>query len=107
MPASLTTSTVAPASISSTSAGHPRRLVLVEQADHLARDPDVQRLGQRPDPAGVLGGHHVGAAQRVDQPRGGVGGLAQRRGGQQQQSAERDSDARAQPTIVVVTAPAD
>ena len=64
--------------------GHPRRLVLVEQADDLARDPDVQRLRQRPDPAGVLGGDHIGAAQGADQPGGGVGGQPQRRGRQQQ-----------------------
>ena len=81
---------------------HPRRLVLVEQADHPAGDPDLERLRQRPHPAGVLGGHDVGAAQRVDQPGGGVGGLAQRRGGQQQSAGGH----AAQPTIVADDRPA-
>ncbi len=77
MPASLTTSTVAPPLDLVDQRGHPRRLVLVEEADDPARYPDVERLRQRPDSPGVLGGDHVGAAQPLDQARGSVGGLAQ------------------------------
>ena len=84
MPASLTSRTVAPASISSTSAGTRDASFCVVQADHLAGRLDVERLGQGADPAGVLGGDHVGARQGADQPRGRVRRLAQRRGADEQ-----------------------
>ncbi|PQM48906.1 hypothetical protein C1Y40_00880 [Mycobacterium talmoniae] len=43
MPASLTTSTVAPASMAATSDRHPPGLIGVEQADQLSGDADLQR----------------------------------------------------------------
>src|SRR6185312_12579835 len=82
---------------------NPGRLVGVVQADHLAGRLDVERLGQGADPAGVLGGDHIGAGEGPDQPRGGVRRLAKRRG-----ADEQSADGHAgQPTIAVVTAPAD
>ena len=103
MPASLTSSTVAPAFDLVDQRRDPGRLVLVEQADHLAGRLDVERLGQGADPAGVLGGDHVGARQGHDQPRGRVRRLAQRRGADEQSAGGHAG----QPTIAVVTAPAD
>jgi len=64
--------------------GHPRGLVLVEQAHDPAGDPHTQRLRQRPHPAGVLGGHDVGRTESLDEAGRGVPRLAQRRGSQQQ-----------------------
>ena len=63
---------------------HPRRLVLVVQADHLACGFDGERLGQGAYPPGVLGGDHVGAAQRADQPCRRVRRLTERRGADEQ-----------------------
>ena len=82
---------------------NPRRLVLVEQADHLARGRHVERLGQGADPAGVLGGDHIGGAKGADQPRGCIRWLAQRRGADEQPAGGHGG----QPTIAGVTAPAD
>ncbi len=106
MPASLTTQHGRAGLDVVDQGGHPGRLVLVEQADHPAGDPHAQRLRQRPDPPGVLGGHDIGAAQRVDQPLRRVGRLAQRRGTEQQAVtsagwSERLGDRTAQPTIAM------
>ena len=103
MPASLTSSTVAPASISSTSAGTRVASFWSNRLTTLPAGLDVQRLGQGADPAGVLGGDHVGARQGADQPCGRVRRLAQRRGADEQSAGGHAG----QPTIAVVTAPAD
>jgi hypothetical protein len=42
---------------------------VIEEADDIAADPDIERLGQRPHPAGVLGGHDISRRQGSDQPR--------------------------------------
>ena len=102
MPASLTTSTVAPPLISSTSAGHPRRLVLVEQADHLAGDPDLEACASVRTRRVSSAATTSALPRAADQPGGGVGGQPQR-GGRQQQSTGAHS---AQPTIGRVTATA-
>ena len=63
---------------------HPSRLVGIEQAQHPAADAHLQSARQGPDPAGVLGGHHVGGGQRIGQAPGGVGRLTQWRRTQEQ-----------------------
>ena len=72
MPASLTTSTVAPAAISSTSEGTRVASFWSKKLTTRPAGLTPSACASDPDPAGVLGGDHVGAAQRLDQPRGGV-----------------------------------
>ncbi len=86
MPASVTSSTVCPASTSATSAGSRDDLDLVVETDHPAGDGDTERGGQGPGAAGVLGRDDVGGAEGVAESLRGVTDLAHRCGGQYESS---------------------
>src|SRR5690606_10374038 len=54
-------------------------LVAFEVGDHGAGDGDAQVPGQAHQAAGVLGRHQIGGGERLPEPAGGVGRVAQRR----------------------------
>ena len=82
MPASVTTSTRRRRLQRSTSSA-AGRLVAVEEGHDPGPRGDLGRP-QLAEPPGVLGGDHVGAGQRRAQRGRGVGGVADRGGGQHQ-----------------------
>ena len=104
MPASLTSSTVAPAAISSTRPGTRVASFWSNRLTTLAGELDAEGLRQAADPSGVLGGDDVGAAQRGHQPGGCVRRLAQRRG---RRSAVGRWSCRTAYDLAGVTAPVD
>ena len=67
-------------------------LVALEVGHHPAGERDPELGGQPPEPAGVLGGDHVGAGQLVGQPRRGVGDPADRGGREHQHAAPAHVD---------------
>ena len=80
MPASVTSRTVLPVGDGLHELRRPLALVALEVRHHASADRDAQ-LGREPaQPAGVLGGDHVGRREQLRQPRRGVVGAADRSG---------------------------
>ena len=84
MPPSVTSATSVAAEDGLDQLGGAPLLVALEVGDDPAADGDVEVAGQPGEPAGVLGGDHVGAGQHLPQPGRGVAGVAERRTEQDQ-----------------------